>query len=45
MTLIDIFTHIIDGFEFNKEMVDNLLNKGEDIIYTIANTILTKFKQ
>lgn len=41
MTLVDIFIHIIDGFEFNKEKVDNLLNKAEDIIYTTANTILT----
>lgn len=42
MTLVDIFEHILDGFNFNSEKVDNILNKAEGTVYNIIDKTLDK---
>lgn len=43
MTLIDIFEHILDGFDFSSDKVNNLLTKAEDTIYTAIDKTLDIF--
>ena len=43
MTLIDIFEHILDGFDFNSDKVNNLITKAEDTIYTAIDKTLDIF--
>ena len=34
MTLVDIFEHILDGFEFNGDRIGKIISKAEDVVYT-----------
>lgn len=42
MTLVGIFEHILDGFDFSSDKVNNLLIKAEDTIYTVMYTVIDK---
>ena len=44
MTLVEIFEHIITGFEFNGDKVDGLLNKAEDVVYGLVDKTLDILK-
>jgi hypothetical protein len=44
MTLIDIFEHILDGFSFSEEKVNDTLMKAEDTIHRGINNTLDLFK-
>ena len=34
MTLIDIFEHVLDGFEFDGDRIGKIISKAEDAICT-----------
>jgi hypothetical protein len=34
MTLVDIFEHILDGFEFDGDRIGKIISKAEDAICT-----------
>jgi len=40
MTLVDIFEHILDGFDFSSDKVNNLLTKAEDTVYNVIDKAL-----
>ena len=42
MTLIDIFEHILDGFNFNNDRICNIISKTEDIVCTGIEKTLEK---
>ena len=44
MTLVDIFEHILDGFNFSSDKVNNLLTKAEDTVYNVIDKTLDILK-
>ena len=42
MTLIDIFEHILDGFEFNGDRIGKIISKAEDVVCTGIEKTLDK---
>lgn len=34
MTLVDIFEHVLDGFEFDGDRIGKIISKAEDTICT-----------
>lgn len=40
MTLVKVFEHILDGFEFDELKIDNMLKKAENAIETLVNKSL-----
>jgi hypothetical protein len=44
MTLVDIFEHILDGFQFNNDKIDHILNKGENFVYNAIDKTLDFIK-
>ena len=40
MTLVKIFEHILDGFEFDELKIDNILKKAENAIETCVDKTL-----
>ena len=42
MTLVDIFEHILDGYEFNDDRIGKLISKAEDIVCTGIDKTLDK---
>lgn len=34
MTLVDIFEHVLDGFEFDGDRIGKIISKAEDAICT-----------
>lgn len=44
MTLVEIFEHIITGFEFKGDKIDGLLNKTEDVVCGAIDKTLDLFK-
>jgi len=44
MTLVDIFVHVIDGFNFSEEKLNNTLNKAQDTVYNVIDKTLDILK-
>ena len=42
MTLVDIFEHILNSYEFNGDRISKLISKTEDIVYTGIEKTLDK---
>lgn len=42
MTLVDIFEHILDGYEFNGNRISNIISKAEDVVCTGIEKTLEK---
>ena len=42
MTLVDIFEHILDGYEFNGDRIGKIISKAEDAVYTGIEKTLEK---
>jgi hypothetical protein len=42
MTLVDIFEHILDGYEFNGNRIGNIISKAEDVVCTGIEKTLEK---
>jgi len=40
MTLVGIFEHILDGFDFNDEKIDKILTKAENALETCVDKTL-----
>ena len=43
MTLVGIFEHILDGFDFSSDKVNDLLTKVEDTVYNVIDKALYIF--
>ena len=44
MTLVDIFEHILDEFDFSSDKVNNLITKAEDTVYNVIDKSLDILK-
>lgn len=42
MTLVDIFEHILDGYEFDSDRIGKLISKAEDAVCTGIERTLDK---
>jgi len=42
MTLIDIFEHILDGYEFNGDKISKIISKAENAVCTGLEKTLDK---
>jgi hypothetical protein len=42
MTLVDIFEHILNGFDFDSDRINKVLTKAENMVYNAIDKTLDK---